>query len=353
LLDELGVADQARKLPSRLSGGQQQRVAIARSLANDPPIIVADEPSGNLDSANSEMVFAIFRRLASEGRTVVIATHDRDGIDRFDRVLDMVDGAISPARARGSLHDILPPSQGGGRPGASLGPDCADSARPDLGLFGVGAVLVAFTIIANDLDENFSATLPPNIVIDAATATPEAIAAIAAIRGVTAVEDRPAIPARIDLGLRSLDDDHRLRRRRLPRMRAARFAPQGGAWPPPAGAFLMERDGRFWVRDAPGRKFRLRLGDNAEAEGRLAGFAYDAGLAPSRMERMIYTYVTPETYRRWTGTAPPSRLLMRVDTGWRARARSRRRPKPLLGEAASASPARNRTSSPNIPTSSS
>ena len=92
LLDQLGVADQARKLPSRLSGGQQQRAAVARALANDPPIIVADEPSGNLDTTNSEMVFAIFRRLASEGRTVIVATHERSELDQYDRVLEIVDG---------------------------------------------------------------------------------------------------------------------------------------------------------------------------------------------------------------------------------------------------------------------
>jgi ABC-type lipoprotein export system ATPase subunit len=98
LLDQLGVGDQARKLPSRLSGGQQQRVAVARALANDPPILIADEPSGNLDSANSEMVFSIFRDLALVGRTVIVATHERALLDRYDRVLDIVDGRfLAPA----------------------------------------------------------------------------------------------------------------------------------------------------------------------------------------------------------------------------------------------------------------
>lgn len=98
LLDGLGVADQAPKLPSRLSGGQQQRAAVARALANDPPILVADEPSGNLDSVNSGLVLDIFRKLASEGRTVVIATHESDHLDRYDRVLEITDGHLIAPR---------------------------------------------------------------------------------------------------------------------------------------------------------------------------------------------------------------------------------------------------------------
>jgi putative ABC transport system ATP-binding protein len=94
-LDQVGVADQARKLPSRLSGGQQQRVAIARALANDPSIIVADEPSGNLDTTNSERVFEIFASLAKQGRTIVVATHEQAGLGRYDRVLHVTDGRFT------------------------------------------------------------------------------------------------------------------------------------------------------------------------------------------------------------------------------------------------------------------
>lgn len=96
LLDRLGVADQAKKLPSRLSGGQQQRAAVARALANDPAILVADEPSGNLDSANSELVLDIFRTLSGEGRTVIIATHESGHLEQYDRVLQIADGRIVP-----------------------------------------------------------------------------------------------------------------------------------------------------------------------------------------------------------------------------------------------------------------
>ena len=94
LLDRFGVSGHARKLPSMLSGGEQQRVAIARALANDPPLVIADEPTGNLDSATAASVLTLFRQLASDGRTVVIATHDRDVKAISDRTVELADGIV-------------------------------------------------------------------------------------------------------------------------------------------------------------------------------------------------------------------------------------------------------------------
>jgi putative ABC transport system ATP-binding protein len=95
LLDQVGIADQADKLPSALSGGQQQRAAIARALANDPPLIVADEPTGNLDSATASRVLELLTGLARAGRTVLMVTHDRE-IARFvDRTVTLVDGKVA------------------------------------------------------------------------------------------------------------------------------------------------------------------------------------------------------------------------------------------------------------------
>ena len=94
LLEQVEMVDQAHKLPSALSGGQQQRVAIARALANDPPILAADEPTGNLDSVTAESVFGLFERLVADGKTIVMVTHDSDIAARVARALHVRDGEI-------------------------------------------------------------------------------------------------------------------------------------------------------------------------------------------------------------------------------------------------------------------
>ncbi|MBI4966831.1 MAG: ABC transporter ATP-binding protein [Rhodospirillales bacterium] len=94
LLDRVGIADQADKLPSALSGGQQQRAAIARALANNPAILVADEPTGNLDSRNAEAVFELFADLARAGTAMVVVTHERDVGRLVDRTVTLSDGKI-------------------------------------------------------------------------------------------------------------------------------------------------------------------------------------------------------------------------------------------------------------------
>ncbi len=94
LLKMVGLADHLHKKPAELSGGQQQRVAIARALANDPPILLADEPTGRLDSGTTETVFEIFERVVSAGTTLVIVSHDRSLARRTQRVIRMADGEI-------------------------------------------------------------------------------------------------------------------------------------------------------------------------------------------------------------------------------------------------------------------
>lgn len=94
LLALVGVAEQANKLPSALSGGQQQRVAIARSLANDPPLLVADEPTGNLDHRTADAVIALFGELTAAGKTVVMVTHDDELARRGSRIVTVAEGQI-------------------------------------------------------------------------------------------------------------------------------------------------------------------------------------------------------------------------------------------------------------------
>jgi putative ABC transport system ATP-binding protein len=94
LLEQMGVARHADKLPSALSGGEQQRVAIARALANDPPVLLADEPTGNLDSHTATVIFAAFASLARNGKTVLIVTHERDFAASLSRSIELADGAV-------------------------------------------------------------------------------------------------------------------------------------------------------------------------------------------------------------------------------------------------------------------
>jgi putative ABC transport system ATP-binding protein len=94
LLAQVGLADQAHKLPGAVSGGQQQRAAIARALANDPPLLVGDEPTGNLDSKTADQVFALFADLVAHGKTLVMVTHDRELAARAPRVVRVQDGQI-------------------------------------------------------------------------------------------------------------------------------------------------------------------------------------------------------------------------------------------------------------------
>jgi putative ABC transport system ATP-binding protein len=95
LLERFGVAEQGAKLPHSLSGGQQQRAAIARALANDPELLVADEPTGNLDSKTAEGIFAAFKELSREGKTVILVTHEKSMGASVDRSLTIHDGSLT------------------------------------------------------------------------------------------------------------------------------------------------------------------------------------------------------------------------------------------------------------------
>jgi putative ABC transport system ATP-binding protein len=94
LLDQVGLADQAYKLPNTLSGGQQQRAAIARALANDPPLVMGDEPTGNLDSKSADKIFYLFEDLVKNGKTFMMVTHDLGLASRIPRVVEVLDGEL-------------------------------------------------------------------------------------------------------------------------------------------------------------------------------------------------------------------------------------------------------------------
>ncbi len=97
LLEQVGLADQAHKLPNTLSGGQQQRAAIARALANDPPLLMGDEPTGNLDSHTADLVFSLFEDLVKKGKTFIVVTHDNELAQRMPRLVHVHDGVLYEA----------------------------------------------------------------------------------------------------------------------------------------------------------------------------------------------------------------------------------------------------------------
>jgi putative ABC transport system ATP-binding protein len=94
LLERVGLAEQMNKLPSMVSGGQAQRAAIARAIANEPPLLIADEPTGNLDPASANIVFALFEQLVDEGTTIMMVTHDKELAAQVPREIEIVEGNI-------------------------------------------------------------------------------------------------------------------------------------------------------------------------------------------------------------------------------------------------------------------
>ena len=104
LLEQVDIADHARKYPTALSGGQQQRLAIARALANDPAILVADEPTGSLDSGTATAVIDLFADLVRQGRTMLLVTHDKDVAKRGSRIITLADGEIIASETREGTH---------------------------------------------------------------------------------------------------------------------------------------------------------------------------------------------------------------------------------------------------------
>lgn len=108
LLDRVGLGELGSHLPSELSGGEQQRVAIARAIANDPPLILGDEPTGNLDSETGDRVLELFHELWQQGKTIIMVTHDRANADRGSRVIELRDGTVLRDNSASGMVRINP-----------------------------------------------------------------------------------------------------------------------------------------------------------------------------------------------------------------------------------------------------
>jgi putative ABC transport system ATP-binding protein len=98
-LERVGLQDKGHRLPNQLSGGEQERVAIARAVVNEPPILFADEPTGNLDSRNSADVMNLLKNLNADGQTIVMVTHSRHNAEYADRIIEVADGRLKEAQA--------------------------------------------------------------------------------------------------------------------------------------------------------------------------------------------------------------------------------------------------------------
>ncbi|MEZ4656480.1 MAG: ATP-binding cassette domain-containing protein [Caldilineaceae bacterium] len=220
LLELVGLGDQANKLPGMVSGGQQQRAAIARALANDPALLVADEPTGNLDSKTAGEVFALFHELVGRGKTMLMVTHDKDLADQVPRKIEIQNGGVfaDSKQQRSSSMPTMFPMTTASAPGCSayVGGSCAgieakhygrDSIKRcgricgatrrtvqvalvvALGAFGIGLVIGARNLILDAINTDYRKAAPPAIgLIVSPPMTDDQLLGLKNIDGVETVE---------------------------------------------------------------------------------------------------------------------------------------------------------------------
>jgi ABC-type antimicrobial peptide transport system permease subunit len=179
-----------------------------------------------------------------------------------------------------------------------------------LGLCFVGSVVTTFVLLRDDLQANFRNTNPANITALVDEVTPEAMRQISALPGVTGADERPEFIARIDISPDRWMPIAITAVRDFRRLEVGRFYAESGAWPPPTGGMLIERDGRSFFRTPPAGAMRLRLADGSVTQADYAGYAFDPGQHQSRMEQVLYGYVTPATLAGWHYRPDSTRILI-------------------------------------------
>ena len=315
LLEQVEMADQADKLPLSTSGGQQQRVAIARALANDPPVLVADEPTGNLDSVTADAVFELFRGLAAAGKTVIMVTHDADlpherigsstwstagsrrssteGIRMFSSVRwRKVRGDLGQYRARTALV----------------------VASIAIGAFAVGTIAGTDTLLRQNLNDGYAAIRPAAASIFTATGFDrELVDVVRGMPGVADAEGRRSVVVRL---LEADGTSREMLLTALPDYANQRIdivEPEQGRFPPRRGEVAFERSALRLMDVAPGDRARVRAPGGREYDLEVSGLAHEPGTTPAFYLGRVNAYVTFETLEDLGWDDAFDELRIRVD----------------------------------------
>ncbi len=322
LLEEVEMADQAFKLPSALSGGQQQRVAIARALANDPPILAADEPTGNLDSKTADAVFGLFEKLVDEGKTIVMVTHDSDMAARVRRALHVHDGEIVEEVTNRARSEALPAAGRGPANRASAGCELdamklsprwrkvlsdltSNKSRTILvvlsiavGVFAIAVVMGGRGVLLREFDEDYAASRPPDAEYATSDFDEGQLHEVQRQPDISLAEGRRRLSLRFTADENPAESTAGWSTIRLwalssfEEMQISRVTPEKGAeWPPGPGVVILERSALqaddYEVNDV----LTVETSAGEHTQLRVGGFAHDINAFPTTFTGTVIGYI--------------------------------------------------------------